>query len=106
LKTPLQVQAFQGKSHQWLSAYAKEVTMEVTVQVPESSFSAPRTTPENFAREMKLAAVVKWYELGRISQSKGAEICGMSRAEFLRMLGDYKVSVIQYDEDTLDRELA
>ena len=39
--------------------------MEVTVQVPESSFSALRTTPEKFASEMKLAAVVKWYELGK-----------------------------------------
>jgi hypothetical protein len=77
-----------------------EVTMEVTVQVPESSLSALRTTPEKFAREMKLAAVVKWYEL-RISQSKGAEMCGVSRAGFLRILGDYKVSVIQYDEDSL-----
>ena len=80
--------------------------MEVTVQVPESSFSALRTTPEKFAREMKLAAVVKWYELGRISQSKRAEMCGVSRAEFLSILGEYKVSIIQYDEDSLDRELA
>lgn len=37
---------------------------------------------------------------------KGAEICGVSRAEFLRILGEYKVSVIQYDEESLDRELA
>jgi predicted HTH domain antitoxin len=55
--------------------------------------------------EMKPAAVVKWYELGRISESKGAEMCGVSRSEFLRILGDYKVSVIQYDDDSLDREL-
>jgi predicted HTH domain antitoxin len=80
--------------------------MEVTVQVPESSFSALRTTPEKFGREMKLAAVVKWYELGKVSQSKGAEICGMSREEFLRILGECKVSAIQYDEESLDRELA
>ena len=52
-----QVQASQGQSHHRLSAYAKEVTMEVTVQVPESSFSALRTSPEKFAREMKLAVV-------------------------------------------------
>jgi predicted HTH domain antitoxin len=83
----------------------KEANMQVTVQVPESSFSALRTTPEEFAKEMKLAAVVKWYELGKVSQSKGAEICGVSRTEFLRILGEHKVSVIQYDEDSLDREL-
>ena len=55
---------------------------------------------------MEQAAVVKWYELGKISQSKGAEICGVTRTEFLRILGEHKVSVIQYDEDSLDRELA
>ena len=44
--------------------------MEVTVQVPESSFSALRTTPEQFASEMKLAAVVKWYELGKYPSPK------------------------------------
>jgi hypothetical protein len=32
--------------------------MEVTVQVPESSFSALPTTPEEFGQEMKRAAVV------------------------------------------------
>lgn len=79
--------------------------MEVTVQVPESSFSALRTTPEEFAQEMKRAAVVKWYELGKIPQSKGAEICGVTRAEFLRILGEHKVSVIQYDDASLEREL-
>lgn len=79
--------------------------MEVTVQVPESSFSALRTTPEEFAKEMKLAAVVKWYELGKIFQSKGAEMCGASRTEFLRILGEHKAYVIHYDEGSLDRGL-
>jgi predicted HTH domain antitoxin len=55
---------------------------------------------------MEQAAVVKWYELGKISPSKGAEICSVTRTEFLRILGEHKVSVIQYDEDSLDRELA
>jgi len=55
---------------------------------------------------MDRADVVKQYESGKISQSKGAEMCGVSRTEFLRILGEHKVSVIQYDEDSLDRGLA
>ena len=55
---------------------------------------------------MEQAAVVRLYELGKISQSKGAEICGVSRTEFLRIMGEHKVSVNQYDEDSLDRELS
>jgi predicted HTH domain antitoxin len=80
--------------------------MEIVLDLPESSFSALRTTPEEFAREMKYAAVAKWYEMGRISQAKGAEICGVTRAEFLRILSEHQVSVIQYDEAMLDRGLS
>ena len=47
------------------------------------------------------AAVAKWYELGTISQSKGAEMLGVSRAEFLEVLARYRVSPLQNDEDDL-----
>jgi len=84
----------------------KEGFMQIVLNLPESSFSALRTTPEEFAREMKHAAVAKWYEMGKISQAKGAEICGVSRAEFLRILGEHQVSILQYDETTLESELS
>ena len=67
-----------------------------TVELPESAFSALRKEPAEFINEMKYAAVVKWYELGKISQSKAAEITGLSRYEFISLLNQYKVSVIQY----------
>ncbi|HEX7577257.1 MAG TPA: UPF0175 family protein, partial [Verrucomicrobiae bacterium] len=34
-----------------------------------------------FSREMFEAAVVQWYDEGRISSGKGAEMLGLSRAE-------------------------
>ncbi|HMS08295.1 MAG TPA: UPF0175 family protein [Pyrinomonadaceae bacterium] len=52
------------------------------------------------------AAVVKWYELGRISQGKAAELLGISRVEFLELLSAFKVSAWQYTEDELTEELA
>jgi predicted HTH domain antitoxin len=42
----------------------------------------------------------------RYSSPRGAEICGVTRTEFLRILGEHKVSVSQYDEESFDRELA
>ncbi|EDN66265.1 protein of unknown function UPF0175 [Beggiatoa sp. PS] len=56
-------------------------------------------------QEILLAAVAKWYELGLISQEKGAEITGLSREEFLLALSRFQVSPFQYTAEDLDEEL-
>lgn len=75
------------------------------VELPESAFSALRKSPAEFVQEMKYAAVVKWYEAEMISQDKAAEIAGLSRYEFLKLLSQYRVSVLQYTPDQLAEEL-
>jgi len=45
---------------------------------------------------MRVAAAVKWYENSVISQGKAAEIAGLSRAEFINALNQFKVSPFQY----------
>jgi len=54
---------------------------------------------------MRLAAAAKGYELGRVSQSKAADIAGVSRAEFLTALASYGVSPWQYDADEVVQEV-
>ena len=81
------------------------MSLQVTIDVPESSFSILRTTPEAFVKELRLAAAVKWYEIGKISQSKAAELAGISRAEFLRALGQFEVSPYQITPDELAAEV-
>ena len=68
---------------------------EITILLPDDAFSALRTSREGFAREMLLAACAKWYELGIISQSKAAEVAGVSRQEFLTELSKFNVSPFQ-----------
>ncbi len=75
------------------------------VALPKSAFSALRKTPAEFVVEMKYAAVVKWYEAEMISQDKAAEIAGLSRYDFLALLEQYKVSVIQYTPEIIEEEL-
>jgi predicted HTH domain antitoxin len=77
--------------------------MSVTVNVvlPEGAFSVLRTDPSEFGEELKRAAVSKWYEMGMVSQSKGAEILGISRSEFLDVLSRYRVSAFQVDDEDL-----
>ena len=54
---------------------------------------------------MRIAAAVKWYELGEISQGKAAEIAGLTRADFINALSRYQVSPWQDTQTELQEEL-
>ena len=77
----------------------------VHIDFPISVFSVMRREPEEFAKELRLAAAVKWYELGELSQEKAAEIAGLSRSEFLASLMKYKIDFMQYSKDEIAKEL-
>ena len=76
------------------------------VDIPDVAFSTMRMDLKEMASEMRNAAVVKWYELGRISQGRGAEIAGVSRARFIDLLSKYGVSPFQYTEQEIEDELS
>ncbi len=57
-----------------------------------------------FVRDMRLAAAIKWYELGRLSQGKAAEVAGVSRQEFLHSLARYDLSPFQVTPEELAEE--
>jgi predicted HTH domain antitoxin len=80
------------------------MSVQVVLELPEEVFSALRRTPEAFVTEMRLAAAIKWYEMGSLSQSKAAELAGVSRQEFLASLARFNVSPFQVTPQELARE--
>ena len=76
----------------------------VTFELPEDVLSSVRKDPKRFTQELRLAAAVKWYEMGLVSQSRAAEISGLSRSEFISALGRFEVSVFQYNIDEIMEE--
>ena len=77
----------------------------LSIQFPDSVRTVFGNT-DDLGNSILVAAVVKWYELGRVSQGKASEILGLSRAEFLDLLATYHVSAWQYREAEIDEELA
>lgn len=82
------------------------MSVHVMIELPDDTFSALHTNPDVFVREMRLAAAVKWYEIGRISQSKAAELAGISRSEFLATLNRFSVTPFQETPEELEQEFA
>ncbi|MFK5986133.1 MAG: UPF0175 family protein [Pseudomonadota bacterium] len=77
----------------------------ITVDFPETVFSALHLVPDDFMKEMRITAAVKWYEQTRVSQDKAAEIAGLTRAEFINELSKAKVSPFQMSDETLKEDM-
>ncbi|MBN1904329.1 MAG: UPF0175 family protein [Deltaproteobacteria bacterium] len=78
----------------------------LNMDVPEKVFSALRISPDEFKKEMRLAAAASWYEQGKVSQEVGARIAGLSRTDFLLSLAKMGKNSFQIDFDDLDKELS
>jgi predicted HTH domain antitoxin len=79
--------------------------MTMTIDISPEIFSALRLSPEEFVREMRIAAAIHWYSRGEVSQTKAAEIAGMERVEFIDELARQKVDGFVVDSESLKREL-
>lgn len=78
---------------------------KINIELPNTVFSALRKDPKDFVKEMRLAAAVKWYEIGKVSQDKAAEIAGITRSEFLTALARFRIDFIQIEKEELEKEL-
>ncbi len=78
----------------------------VSLEIPVAALAALGASPDEFVNEMRVAAAVKWYELGKLSQGKAAEVAGLSRTAFIDALSRFKVSPIQITAEEMQKELS
>jgi len=79
----------------------------LTLELPDKVFGAMRWPPEEFTKQMRLAAAAAtWYEQGKISLEIAARVAGLDRTDFLLALARMGKDSFQIDLTDLDRELA
>ncbi len=78
--------------------------VQVTIEISTEVLAGLGKNPADFAKDMRLAAAAKWYEMKWVSQGRAAEIAGLPRREFLDALVRFGVSPFQCDAQEIVRE--
>lgn len=78
----------------------------LTFEINDDILSALQEDPEDMIREMRLFSAVRWYESGRLSQSKAAETAGLTRTEFIAALSRFSVTPFQETADEIAQGLS
>jgi predicted HTH domain antitoxin len=77
----------------------------VTLDIPEESLSALRMTPEALGSELRIAAAMKLYEMGRLSSGAAAALAGIPKPVFLTKLADYGIPTFRHTEEELAEDV-
>ena len=77
----------------------------ITLEMPDDAVALSWCSEDEFPSQLRLAAAIFWYDRGLISQGKGAEIAGLTRADFIDELGRANVSAIQTSVEEVKAEL-
>lgn len=77
----------------------------IQVEIPDEVLISLKETSQTVARELRLAAAVKLFELGKLSSGRAAQLAGLSRVEFLLTLGRYQVSPFVLTPEQLEHDV-
>jgi len=72
--------------------------------IREDALLAPKVSDATAAAQIRRAAAVKLYELGRLSSGAAARLAGLARVQFLIALADYGVDTFCLSGDELKRQ--
>lgn len=77
----------------------------IVIEVPDEALAALKLSAADAAGELRLAAAMKLYELGRLSSGAAAALAGIPRVQFLSRLSEYGIAAFRQSEDDLLEEL-
>ena len=77
---------------------------QIILEIPEQILLALKFSPEQFGQELRLAASIKLYELGKLSSGAAARLAGIPKVVFLSRLADYGVDTFTLTQEELEQE--
>lgn len=79
--------------------------MTFTVDVPDTMLRALDVSPAEASAKLRLAAAMKFYELGELSSGAAAELAGIPKPVFLTRLADFGIDAFRMKPEELDQDI-
>jgi predicted HTH domain antitoxin len=73
----------------------------ISFELPDDAVLSMHVPRSEVERELRMAAAVKLYELGRLSSGAAARLAGVPRVVFLAKLADYGVDTFRLTDEEL-----
>lgn len=81
-----------------------EKTTNLRVSVPSEIFLVLRESEVQFVSNMKKFAALHLFQTNKLSVGQCASLADMTEEDFIRFLGENKVSIFEYHDGTTLRE--
>ena len=77
---------------------------QITIDISDEMVLALKIPRDEIAAELRMAAAVKLYELGKLSSGAAAALAAVPRVVFLAKLADYGVDTFDLSAEQLAKE--
>ena len=81
------------------------LTKKIELSIPEDIFLALNEKPAELLKDIRSFAAIKFFEMGRLSLGKAAELAEMNKLDFMELLSKHKISVYNYPIEELEEDL-
>jgi predicted HTH domain antitoxin len=80
------------------------MTTSVTVELPPEFLEILGHPEGEIGRELLEAAVLRWFEEGRLSQGQASTMLGLKRGDFFNLLNAHQISPVQMTVEDLEED--
>lgn len=74
-------------------------------EYPDEILISLKEDEKHFLNEVKILAAVKLYELNRLSLGKASKLAGLDKIDFIKVLGEHKVSIFKLTKEELTKDV-
>ncbi|MBI4753670.1 UPF0175 family protein [Candidatus Desantisbacteria bacterium] len=78
----------------------------IGLTISEEIFLVLNEKQDDFLKDIKIFADIKFFEMGKLSLGKAAMLAEMNKADFIELLSRHRISVYNYAPEELNEDLS